>query len=89
MERKFVIIDPVGIHARPATLIVNEASKYASNITLKFEDREANLKSIMGIMGLGISAGKEISIVCEGPDEEKAIDGLTSILSENNIAEGK
>ena len=52
-ELSFVVSDPVGLHARPATILVNQASKFTSNIKLVYNDKEVNLKSIMGVMSLG------------------------------------
>ena len=50
MKKEFIIVDPVGLHARPATLLVNEASKFASETKIIVGEKEANLKSIMGVM---------------------------------------
>ncbi|MFR5748553.1 MAG: HPr family phosphocarrier protein, partial [Thomasclavelia spiroformis] len=49
----FVVSDPVGLHARPATILVNQASKFTSDIKLVYNGKEVNLKSIMGVMSLG------------------------------------
>ena len=46
-ELSFVVSDPVGLHARPATILVNQASKFTSNIKLVYNDKEVNLKSII------------------------------------------
>ena len=46
------IIDPVGLHARPATVAVNAASKFKCEVTIAFKGREVNMKSIMGVMSL-------------------------------------
>lgn len=48
------VIDPVGLHARPATVAVNAASKFKSDVNVAFKGREVNMKSIMGVMSLGI-----------------------------------
>ena len=47
MKKEFIIVDPVGLHARPATLLVNEASKFASESKILVADKEANLKKIL------------------------------------------
>ena len=61
MEKySFVVADPVGLHARPATILVNQASKFASNIKLIYNGKEVNLKSIMGVMSLGVPTKAEV-----------------------------
>ena len=54
MEKKFIITDEAGLHARPATVLVNTASQYDSEIYLEYKGRKVNLKSIMGVMSLGV-----------------------------------
>ena len=55
------VVDPVGLHARPATVAVNAASKFKSEINVAFKGREVNMKSIMGVMSLGISTAASSS----------------------------
>ena len=55
-EIKVVVIDPVGLHARPATVAVNAASKFKSDVKVSFKERSVNMKSIMGVMSLGIQS---------------------------------
>ncbi|MGL4949775.1 MAG: HPr family phosphocarrier protein [Anaeroplasmataceae bacterium] len=82
MKRKYKIISETGIHARPATLLVNEAVKYESEIDIIFNGKKINLKSIMGIMSLGIYNGEHITISCCGIDEQKASEELNRIMVE-------
>lgn len=60
------IIDPIGLHARPATLIVSTASKFKSDAKLSSGGKEGNLKSIMNIMALGVKSGAEVTIKISG-----------------------
>lgn len=85
MNKTFTITDPIGLHARPATLLVNEASKFASETKIIVGDREANLKSIMGVMSLGISTGVVFSIESTGVDAEEALVAIENIIVETNI----
>ncbi len=87
MRKEFIIVDPVGLHARPATLLVNEASKFAADSKIIVGDKEANLKSIMGVMSLGISNGAEFAIECDGSDAEAASAAISNVIIENNIGE--
>lgn len=80
MEKTFIITAESGIHARPATLLVNKASQFSSEIVLKYKGKSVNLKSIMGIMSLGVGAGAEISILCEGSDAKEALDAIEEVI---------
>ena len=84
MKKEFIIVDPVGLHARPATLLVNEASKFASEAKILVGDKEANLKSIMGVLSLGVTRGSLITIRIEGVDEVEALKEITKLLNEIN-----
>ena len=65
-EIKVVVIDPVGLHARPATVAVNVASRFKSDVKVAYKSKEVNMKSIMGVMSLGIPTQSEITITCDG-----------------------
>ncbi|MBL8965425.1 MAG: HPr family phosphocarrier protein [Spirochaetaceae bacterium] len=71
-ERNVTIKNRAGIHARPAALIVQTSSKFASKIWLEKGADKINAKSIMGIITLGASFGTPIRILAEGSDEEDA-----------------
>ena len=79
------IIDPVGLHARPATVAVNAASKLKSEVSIAFKGRDVNMKSIMGVMSLGIPTQSEITITCNGDDEEAAIAAIEEVLRAQKI----
>ena len=79
------VIDPVGLHARPATVAVNAASKFKSDVNVAFKGREVNMKSIMGVMSLGIPAQSEITISATGDDEEAAIEAIEEVLRAQKI----
>lgn len=86
VEKQFKVIDSTGIHARPATMLVNAASKFNSTIYLGFKDRKVNLKSIMGVMSLGVPQGSEIIISAEGDDELDALNVLESLMNSEGLA---
>ena len=88
MEQKtFKVVADSGIHARPATLLVQAAGKFESDINLEYNGKKVNLKSIMGVMSLGIGQGAEITITAEGNDAADAISALTETLSKEGLAE--
>ena len=78
----YVIKDKLGIHARPAGLLVKEAMKFRSAIQIKKGDKEADAKRIFGVMGLAVKQGQEIIMTAEGPDEEEAIAAIEKFLKE-------
>ncbi|WP_445488554.1 phosphocarrier protein HPr [Niallia sp. 03133] len=87
VEKQFKVTADTGIHARPATLLVQAASKFDSEIHLEYKEKKVNLKSIMGVMSLGIGQGADIKISAEGSDEQDAINGLADTLSKEGLAE--
>ena len=88
-ESKVVVNNKVGLHARPASLFVQEAAKFSSDIRVSCTDpdtkelREANAKSILGILTLGVFQGMEIHIQAEGDDEEAAVEALIALVNNN------
>lgn len=81
------VIDQVGLHARPATVAVSAASKFKCNITVgKAEGgKTVNMKSIMGVMGLGIPTQTDIVITFDGEDEEVAAKVIEDTLRTNKV----
>lgn len=84
--KEFEITSEVGLHARPATLLVQEASRYSSDIELEHNDKKVNVKSIMGVMSLGLSKGSTFNMVISGPDEEEAMAGIEALFAKESIA---
>ena len=84
-EVSVVVVDPVGLHARPATVAVNAASKFKSDVKITFNGKSVNMKSIMGVMSLGIPTQSEITISCDGEDEEEAVKQIEEILKAQKV----
>lgn len=88
MEKKdFHIIAETGIHARPATLLVQTASKFNSDINLEYKGKSVNLKSIMGVMSLGVGQGSDVTIVVEGADEADALAAIVDTMQKEGLSE--
>jgi phosphocarrier protein HPr len=85
-EKQFKIIAETGIHARPATLLVQTASKFDSEVNLEYKGKKVNLKSIMGVMSLGVGNGAEITITTAGSDAEEALRSLEETLTKEGLA---
>ncbi len=79
---EFVINNKSGLHARPAALWVQTASRYQSSITLKKANREVDGKSLLAILSLGLTAGSSVRVTVDGPDETAADSGLRQIIAE-------
>ncbi len=75
-----IVNNKLGIHARPAALLVQAASKFDSEIMVSKEYVEVNGKSIMGVMMLAAEMGSELTIMARGPDEEEAVKELVAIV---------
>lgn len=86
-KREFHIIAETGIHARPATLLVQAASKFNSDINLEYNGKSVNLKSIMGVMSLGVPTKATVEIVAEGEDEKDVIASIAKVIKEQKVAE--
>ncbi|ANB60987.1 phosphocarrier protein HPr [Anoxybacteroides amylolyticum] len=86
VEKMFTVTADSGIHARPATLLVQAASKFNSDIHLEYNGKKVNLKSIMGVMSLGVPKGAQIKITAEGADAAEAMAALTETLAKEGLA---
>lgn len=88
-ETKVIVNNKVGLHARPASVFVQEASRHTSEIRVSCQDpetkeiREANAKSILGVLTLGVFQGIEITIRAEGADEVPAVEALETLVKNN------
>lgn len=87
MEKKSCnVVADTGIHAHPATLLVQTASKFASDINLEYKGKSVNLKSIMGVMSLGVGQGADVTISAEGADEKEAIAAITETMVKEGLS---
>lgn len=87
VEKIFKITSDTGIHARPATMLVQTASKFDAEINLEYNGKTVNLKSIMGVMSLGIGKGAEIKITASGSDENEAIQAVEETIKKEGLGE--
>jgi len=80
ISKSVKVLNKVGIHARPASSFVSEASKYACNISIKKDANTVPAKSITRILRLRIQMGDTITIECDGPDENEAMSALIKLI---------
>ncbi len=79
----YTITDALGIHARPAGLLVKAATPFQSEITLETPAKMASAKRMMAVMGLGVKQGTELKVTVEGADEEAAAAAMEAFFKEN------
>jgi len=85
IEQQFVITNEFGLHARPATQIVNLVNQYKSDILLTFRGISVDMKSIMGVLSLGIAKGSTIVVSIGGFDEKEAMSAISKKIIDLNI----
>lgn len=79
----FTITDPLGIHARPAGLLVKAAGAFKSTIALTRGEKTADVKRLFALMGLGTRQGDTVVLTVHGPDEDEALETLSKLLQES------
>ncbi len=85
MTKTYKVKSEEGLHARPASLIAKTAAQYDNDIKITYDDRSVNMKSIMGVMSLGIPSGKSFSIEITGENAEAVHDELKAILLNHEV----
>ena len=80
---QYTIKDALGVHARPAGLLVKLAKQYISTITLEKNGKTCDMRKLMAVMGMGIRQGETITVTAEGGDEAAAIEAVEKFLTEN------
>ena len=79
----YVITDEIGIHARPAGMLVKEAKNFKSKITLNGKEKTADATKLMAVMSMGIKCGDTVEVSIEGEDEAAAAAALETFFKEN------
>ena len=82
-EFTYTIQEKVGIHGRPAGLLVKEVKKYQSTVTIVKDDKSVNAVKLMALMGMGIKCGDTVTVQVEGPDEADAAAALEVFFKEH------
>ncbi len=85
MKVAYIVSDPVGLHARPATVMVQVAQKYPNDSFIIFKDKKVTLKSILIVMSLGIPAQSKIEIEVNGDNPEVVHEAIKNVLIEHNV----
>lgn len=83
IEKQYTIGNDQGLHARPASLLVQTASQSKSNVVLLKGDKEYNAKSVLGIMSIGAKKGDVVTIKIDGPDEAETATKIEELFHNN------
>ena len=85
VSQTITIKNAEGLHARPATEIAKSATHYTSTIQLDVMGNKYNAKSVLNIMSAGIKNSTQITVICDGVDEQKALDGVVQTFKDNSL----
>ena len=80
VSQKVCIKNPTGLRLRPEGLFCKEALRYQSSIKFQYGNATANVKSVLSVLGACVKSGDEIILICEGPDEEKALADMVALV---------
>ncbi len=80
ISKTLTVVNPSGLHLRPAGVLSQTAMKYKCDVTIECGDKKIIAKSVLNVMAAGIKSGTEITLVCDGEDEEEAMADLTQAI---------
>ena len=80
-EKKATIMKQVGLHARPATFLIQKANEFKSSVWIEKDERRVNAKSLLGVLSLGVAQGATISVIADGTDEIEAVETLCELIN--------
>lgn len=81
LVEEMIIVNPLGMHARPAARLVQTVLQFASDVQLQMNNHRINAKSIMGLLTLAAAQGSRIEVICKGPDAEAAMDAVRALFA--------
>jgi phosphocarrier protein NPr len=81
IERETEIVNRLGLHARAAAKLVNTAGRFRSRVTVVKDGEEVDAKSILGVLLLAASQGEQLTVRCEGDDEEECLLAVTALIA--------
>ncbi len=80
-QQEVTIVNKLGMHLRAAAVFIEAANKFSCQVCLKKDDRAVDAKSIMGLMTLAATYGSTVTVICEGEDENEAIQALVDLIA--------
>lgn len=80
VTKEVVVKNSTGLHARPATLLVKKASSFKSDVSIEFNGRKANVKSLIGVLSLGVTKNSTVKVIASGDDENLAVEEIVKLI---------
>lgn len=80
VSKEVLVKSETGLHARPATLLVKKASQFKADVNIEYNGKKANVKSLIGVLSLGVSKGAVLKVIISGLDEELALDEICKLI---------
>lgn len=80
VSKEVIVNNGTGLHARPATLLVKKASSFKSDVSIEFNGKKANVKSLIGVLSLGVTKGANITVTASGDDETLAAEEIAKLI---------
>ena len=80
VTKEVMVSNPKGLHARPATLLVRKAASFKSDIGIEYMGKKANIKSLIGILSLGVGPNNSVNVIANGADEKLALEEIVNLI---------
>lgn len=80
LSKKLTVVNPSGLHLRPAGVLSQAAMKFKSDVIIECGEKRIVAKSVLNVMAAGIKCGTEINLICDGEDEEAAMEDLSAAI---------
>ena len=80
IEKEVVVKNGSGLHARPATLLVKKASSFKSDVSIEYNGKKANVKSLIGVLSLGVTKDANVTVIASGDDETLAVEEIVKLI---------
>lgn len=81
VSKEVTVKSETGLHARPATLLVKKASSFKSDLSIEFDGKKANIKSLIGVLSLGVTKNATVNVIASGDDESLALEEIVKLLN--------
>lgn len=81
VSRKIQVVNPTGLHLRPAGILCQASMKFKSKIMILYKEKEINAKSVLNVMASGVKCGAEIELQCTGEDEVEALEAICNVIA--------
>jgi phosphocarrier protein HPr len=80
VTKEVMVSNPKGLHARPATLLVRKAASFKSDVGIEYMGKKANIKSLIGILSLGVAPNNIVNVMANGADEKLALEEIVNLI---------